>query len=76
MYFTLLMRDMFMSVLNNLPEVMTLTEVAKYFRVTTQTVYNMIRDKKLTAYKAGRAWRIKREDVVKYMESTSNKKEN
>lgn len=65
-----------MNVLNEWPEIMTLRELANFLKVTNQTVYNMIWDKRIPAFKAGRSWRIKREDVAKYMESMSNKKEN
>ena len=63
-----------MNVLNDLPEVLTLSELAIFLKVTNQTIYNMIWDKRIPAFKAGRSWRIKREDVAKYIESNSNKK--
>ena len=44
-------------------DILNLREVAKVMRVSNQTVYNMIKDKRLKAYKAGREWRIKKSDV-------------
>lgn len=41
----------------------SLEEVAKYLEVSNQTVYNMIRDKRIKAYKVGREWRFHPRDV-------------
>lgn len=38
-------------------------DVAKYLEVTNQTVYNMIRDKRIKAYKVGREWRFHPSDI-------------
>lgn len=38
-------------------------DVAKYLEVSNQTVYNMIRDKRITAYKVGREWRFHPADI-------------
>ncbi|HYE12460.1 MAG TPA: helix-turn-helix domain-containing protein [Patescibacteria group bacterium] len=49
------------------PDVLNLTEVADLLRVTNQTIYNMIKDGRLKAYKIGREWRFHRKDVQAYM---------
>ena len=41
----------------------SLEEVAKYLEVSNQTVYNMIRDKRIRAYKVGREWRFHPADI-------------
>ena len=51
------------------PDVLNLTEVADLLRVTNQTIYNMIRDGRLKAYKVGREWRFFRKDVESFMSS-------
>ena len=51
------------------PDVLNLTEVADLLRVTNQTIYNMIKDGRLKAYKFGREWRFFRKDVQAYMSS-------
>lgn len=38
-------------------------DVAKYLDVSNQTVYNMIRDKRIRAYKVGREWRFHPADI-------------
>lgn len=40
-----------------------LDEVAGYLGVTNQTVYNMIRDGRIKAYKVGREWRFHPSDI-------------
>jgi len=41
----------------------TIEEVAKMLKVVYLTVYRWIQSGKLTAYKAGKQYRIKREDL-------------
>ena len=53
-------------------DVLNLTETADLLRVSNQTVYNMIREGRVKAYKAGREWRILRSDIQAYLEGTSN----
>lgn len=42
-------------------EVYTLKEVEELLQVTQRTLYNWIKDGKLTAFKAGREWRVTKE---------------
>lgn len=53
-------------------DVLNITETADLLRVSNQTVYNMIREGRIKAYKAGREWRILRSDIQAYLEGTSN----
>lgn len=53
-------------------DVLNLDETAAYLRVSNQTVYNMIRDGRIKAYKAGREWRILKTDIKAYMNESSN----
>lgn len=53
-------------------DVLNLEETAAYLRVSNQTVYNMIKDGRIKAYKVGREWRFLRQDIAAYMNSTSN----
>lgn len=48
---------------------MTVREVADLLRVNIMTVYAWLGDGKLPGYKAGDLWRIKREDVDKFLKS-------
>lgn len=45
------------------PEIMNVEEVADFFRVSNQTIYNMLRAGKLPAVKVGREWRFSREKI-------------
>ena len=44
-----------------------LEEVAEYLGVTNQTVYNMIRDGRIKAYKVGREWRFHPSDIESHI---------
>ena len=47
---------------------LALPEVAALLKVSHQTIYNMVRDGRLQAQKAGREWRFRREDLANLME--------
>ena len=53
-------------------DILTLKETAEYLRVSGQTVYNMIKDRRIKTYKVGREWRFFRSDIMVYLGSTSN----
>ena len=53
-------------------DILNLEETAEYLRVSNQTVYNMIRDGRIKAYKIGREWKFLRADIMAYLESASN----
>lgn len=53
-------------------DVLNLEETARYLRVSNQTVYNMIRDGRIKAYKVGREWRFLRADILACMSASSN----
>jgi excisionase family DNA binding protein len=48
-------------------EIMTPNQVAEYLQLTTDTVYRLIREKKLAATQVGRSYRIPREDLEKFL---------
>lgn len=53
-------------------DILSLKETAEYLRVTTQTVYNMIKKGRIKTCKVGREWRFFRSDIMAYLESSSN----
>lgn len=55
--------------IENLPDVVTLQQVAVFFQVDPQTIRRAIKSGKLKAFKLGKDWRIYREDVKDYIES-------
>lgn len=51
------------STISDKPDILTVDEVSDLLKVTSQTIYNMIRDNRLTAIKIGREWRFRRSDI-------------
>jgi excisionase family DNA binding protein len=43
---------------------LTVTELAKEFRVNLKTIYRRLWAKGIPAYKVGRSWRIARKDII------------
>ena len=56
--------------LERLPTVMTLAEVARYLRINRSTVYRMARDGTLPAWKLGNVWRFKKESIERWIANT------
>jgi excisionase family DNA binding protein len=56
-------------------DVMTPEQVAEYLQLTTDTVYRLIRQKKLAASRIGRAYRIPKEDVESFLLANSTRPE-
>ncbi len=52
-------------------DVMTPEQVADLLQLNTETVYRLIRDKKLAAVKIGRAYRITRTDLEAFLAAHS-----
>jgi len=46
-------------------EILTVREVAEYFKLSRTTVWRWCNDGKLPAFKVGRGWRIHRSEVEK-----------
>jgi len=51
-------------------EVYTLEEVADIVHVTRRTIYTWVKDGKIKAFKVGRQWRVKREELDKLLDGT------
>jgi len=50
-------------------EILTVAEVAKYFRVSVSTIYRQIRAEKLPAFKVGADYRFSRTQVAAWAKS-------
>ena len=50
-----------------MPEVLTVTEVAKFLRISTETVYRLAKRGELRGRKIGRIWRFRRRDVGDFL---------
>jgi len=53
------------------PDILNLDETATLLRVSNQTIYNMIKDGRLKAYKVGREWRIQKKDIESFFPERS-----
>jgi excisionase family DNA binding protein len=47
---------------------LTVAEVARYLRVSNMTVYRLINASQLAAVRVGRGYRIREEDVTRYLQ--------
>jgi len=55
--------------MNSKDEYYTIQEIADKFKVAYLTVYRWIQANKLTAYKAGKQYRIKKDDIDKFIKN-------
>jgi len=53
-------------------EYLTVEEVSKELRVSTDTIFKLLKQKKLVGYKILGVWRIKRDDLNRYLEQHKN----
>ncbi|ENK0838699.1 helix-turn-helix domain-containing protein [Clostridium sporogenes] len=49
-------------------EIMTVAEVAEYFKISEVTTYKLVQEGKIPAFKIGRHWRVKKEDLSEFIE--------
>ena len=49
------------------PEVMTLEEAAKFLRVSSTTLYALVKQEKLPARRIGREWRFSKNAMLEYL---------
>lgn len=52
---------------------MTITQVAEYFQISEMTTYKLVQQGKIPAFKIGRHWRVKKEDLSEFIEKLKNK---
>lgn len=53
---------------NQLPILLDINEAAKLLRCSTKKVSEMLRDGWIRGFKVGRAWRIAKKDVIRFIE--------
>jgi excisionase family DNA binding protein len=49
-------------------EILTVREVADYLKVTERTVYRLLSEKQIPAFKVGGAWRFRRAQLNEWIE--------
>lgn len=50
------------------PDIMTVSQVAKYLQISEMTAYKLVNEGKIPAFKIGRHWRVKKEDLGVFIE--------
>jgi excisionase family DNA binding protein len=58
--------------LANEREIMTIAQVAEYFQISEVTTYKLVQEGKIPAFKIGRHWRVKKDDLSTYIEKLKN----
>ena len=56
---------------SKLGEILTLSEVAEYLKISKKTVYKMVRSGDLPGFKAGKHWRVLRSELGKWIAQQS-----
>jgi excisionase family DNA binding protein len=59
------------AMVNQLPEIMTIHEVADFLRIPVSSVYKLAQAGKIPAQKVGRHWRFHRQTLVNWIARTS-----
>ena len=49
-------------------EILTLEEVAEKLKLSEQTVRRYLRENKITGFKLGNSWRVKEEELMKFID--------
>jgi excisionase family DNA binding protein len=57
----------------DMPDMLTIAEVARYLKLHELTVRRLAREGELPAFKVGRQWRIKRNLLEQWIEDRSGK---
>ena len=52
-------------------EILTIREVADYLKITERTLYRLVQEGKLPAFKVGNSWRFRREDLERWISEQS-----
>lgn len=52
-------------------DILTVREVADYLKVTERTLYRLVQDRKLPAFKVGNSWRFRRQDLERWISKQS-----
>jgi len=52
----------------NMEKWLTLEQIAEYLQMSTSSIYKMAQAGKIPAYKVGRQWRFRKEEIDKWVE--------
>ena len=48
-------------------DILTIREVAEYLKVTERTLYRLVQEAQLPAFKVGNSWRFRRDDLARWI---------
>ena len=51
----------------NIPQLMSVEELADYLGLRKQTLYNWLHQKKISGIKIGKVWRFERNEIEKWL---------
>lgn len=49
-------------------DIMTITQVADYLKISEITTYKLVQEGKIPAFKVGRHWRVMKEDLKEFID--------
>ncbi len=58
----------------NMDKWLTLEQIAEYLQMSESSIYKMAQGGKIPAYKVGRQWRFKREEIDRWVKTLRKKK--
>ncbi len=58
---------------NTMERWLTLEQIAEYLQMSTSSIYKMAQKGKIPAYKVGRQWRFRKEEIDKWIEKQKPK---
>jgi len=58
----------------NMDKWLTLEQIAEYLQMSTSSIYKMAQAGKIPAYKVGRQWRFKKEEIDQWVEKNKFRK--
>lgn len=53
-------------------DILTAEEICQYLKIPRSTLYKLISDKKIPAFRVGRHWRFKKEQIEDWVEKQGN----
>jgi len=53
-------------------DIFTAEEICRYLKIPRSTLYKLVRDKKIPAFRVGRHWRFKKEQIEAWVEEQAN----
>ncbi|HBG75204.1 MAG: DNA-binding protein [Chloroflexi bacterium GWD2_49_16] len=57
-----------MTIINNPPEIMNISETAQYLRISSSSLYKLAQEGRIPCQKVGRHWRFRKEAIDHWLE--------